>query len=119
MSQIDRLAEQLKRLEQELHECGNPQIRFNQQKIARQNMSFSGANGRIWIQPANGGYDISLSGTALTTELGPVLQSIYGRKCDGHKQTNRKLGRTDQPYWRVPDFSLVKAAVYLYAKTRE
>ena len=119
MSQIDRLAAQLKSLERELHESGSTHVRLNQQRISRENMSFSGANGRIWIQPANGAYDISLSGRALVNELGPAIQSICGRQCDGYKQTNRRLGKADQPYWRVADFALVKAAAHLYAKTRK
>ncbi|MGY6214589.1 hypothetical protein ACW73L_05435 [Methylolobus aquaticus] len=119
MNQIDRLAELLKTLERTLHESGCSHLRFNQQRIAKENMSFSGANGRIWIQPVNGGYDISISGKGLTSEVTPALVTLCGRKCDGYKQTNKKLGKAEQPYWRVTDFGVVKAAVELYAKTKK
>ena len=118
MNQVDRLAELLRTLERSLQENGYPHLRLNQQRISKKNMSFSGANGRIWIQPVNGEYDISLSGKALESELTPVLIGLCGRQCDGFKQMNKRLGRTDQPYWRVADFSLVEAAVQSYAKTK-
>ena len=117
MNAIDLLAIQLKRLETALHESGKTHLKFNQQRIARENMSFSGANGRLWIQPVAGSYDVSLSGKALTAEMSPEMRSICGHECNGYKQTNKRLGKRDQPYWRVEDFALVRAAVERYSKT--
>jgi hypothetical protein len=118
VNQTERLAAQLKTLESELHTKGIAHIKFNQQKVAKDNMSFSGASGRIWIQPVAGGYDISLSGKALTAEMSSDMQALCGASCNGYKQTNKRLGKMDQPYWRVDEFRIVKAAVERYAKTR-
>ncbi len=118
MNATDQLAIQLKRLEAELHEAGKTHIKLNQQSVKKENMSFSGGNGRIWIQPVAGYYDISLSRKALVAELSSDMRSICGCDCAGYKQTNKKLGKKDQPYWRVIDFKLVRAAVERYSKTR-
>ena len=82
-------------------------------------MSFSGGNGRIWIQPVSGSYDVSLSGKSLTAELQPQLESLFGAVCKGHKQPNERTGKLEQPYWRTENLSLVEKAVHLYSKTRK
>ncbi len=117
MRATELLESQLRGLEAELHSNGQQHIRFNQQDVTKENMSFSGANGRIYIQPAPGGYDISLSGQSLTAEMTSLMRGICGKPSDGYKQTNQRIGKQVQPYWRVHDFSLVREAVALYAKT--
>lgn len=118
MNAIERLAAHLKHLDSELHDAGKIHIRFNQQRVSKGNMSFSGGNGRIWMQPVANHYDLSLSGKALIAEMSSDMNLICGRACIGYKQTNKKLAKQDQPYWRVQDFKLVRAAVDRYSKPR-
>lgn len=92
-------------------------IQFNQQKKSTQNMSFSGCNGRIWIQPFNQAYDVSLSGASLEKELTSEFNKLFNNEFAGYKQSNSNEGVYKQPYWRTSDFALVKAAVLKYAKT--
>jgi hypothetical protein len=47
----------------------------------------------------------------------PFMRDLCGRECDGYKQTNARLGKKDNPFWRVNDFELVKKAVFRYAST--
>lgn len=118
MNAVEQLAEQLMQLETELHQGGNGFIRFNRQQVRQGNMSFSGANGRIWITTVKGCYDVCLSGHSLTRQMSPFMRQLVGRDCHGYKQPNARLGQLEAPYWRVEDFALIRAAVKHYAKTR-
>ena len=118
MNQTQLLARQLQRLEEQLNSSGGRGVKFHQQAVKQGNMSFTGGNGRIWISPAPGGFDVALSGKSLRVEMESVMNKLCGKICDGHKQTNRKIGKLDAPYWRVADFKLVESAVTHYAKTR-
>ncbi len=93
------------------------EIKFYQQKIEKRNMSISGGNGRLWVQPAKDGYYISLSGRSLVKEMSPFMREIFEKKHDGYKQPNSKTGRLDQPYWKTDNFELVVRAVFYYSRT--
>lgn len=80
-------------------------------------MSFSGCNGRLWIQPFHEEYDVSLSGASLEKELTDEFNGLFNKKFDGYKQTNSNEETYRQPYWRTSDFSLVIAATKKYAQT--
>ena len=97
---------------------GNLKIRFNQQVKQTKNMSLTGGNGRLYVQPAIDGYDISLSGKSLENEMYGFMRSLCNKDCDGYKQLNKRLGKKDQPFWRVEDFNMVRESAYHYAKTR-
>lgn len=93
-------------------------IKFNQQSIVKENMSFTSCNGRIYIQPHQHEYDVSLSGAALEEELRGEFKDLFNKSPDGYKQSNSNTGTYRQAYWRTAEFSLVKTAVERYAKTR-
>ena len=93
------------------------EIEFYQQKIEKRNMSISGGNGRLWVQPAKDGYYVSLSGRSLVKEMSPFMREIFKKKHDGYKQPNSKAGRLDQPYWKTDNFELVVRAVFCYSRT--
>jgi len=100
---------QLLKLVEEINQSNsNYKIKFNRQVKQTKNMSFSGANGRLAVQPSSVGYDISLSGESIQKQMYGFMRNLCGKECDGYKQLNTKLGKYDQPYWRVADFSLVK-----------
>jgi hypothetical protein len=44
-------------------------IKFEQQPVKEENMSFTGGNGRICIQPFHSEYDISLSGKSIEKQM--------------------------------------------------
>jgi hypothetical protein len=119
MNRTDILLAQLRTLEAEINAAGPFVLKLNQQKVTKENMSFSGGNGRIALQPCSDGYDISLSGKSLEAEMTPFMEHLCGRACDGFKQTNKSIGKADQPFWRVKDFQFVVQAVNYYAKTRK
>ena len=96
---------------------GYSDIQFNQQPKYTENMSFSGCNGRIWIQPFHEEYDVSLSGALLEKEFTSEFNKLFNKDFDGYKQSNSNKGTYTQPYWRTSDFFLVKAATQKYAKT--
>src|SRR5690606_11307933 len=77
MTTIDRLAAELRNVEASLRGGGKTHIGFHQQRKKRGNMSFTGGNGRICIQPAYDCYDVSLSGKSLTAEMGPVMRRLF------------------------------------------
>jgi hypothetical protein len=118
MDAVEQLAEQLKQLETELHQEGKVFISFNQQQVKKGNMSFSGANGRIWITTVQGCYDVCLSGHSLTRQMSPFMRQLVGRDCHGYKQPNARLGQLEAPYWRVENIALVREAVKHYAEAR-
>ena len=114
---IENLRDRLAALEQEINSSGQYNIQLHQQNVHKHHLSFSGGNGRIWISPKAEGYDISLSGKSLERQMYPFMRDLCGRECDGYKQTNERLGKKDNPFWRVSDFELVKKAVFRYAST--
>jgi hypothetical protein len=106
MNAINLLAGKLQRLEAELQAKGHARLKFNQQRKTRANMSFSGGNGRLWIQPVAGCYDLSLPGHGKNL-----------RQASRWLQANhRRIGKQDQPFWRVENFDLVREAVEKYAR---
>jgi hypothetical protein len=115
MNQVDDLFAKLCALEVEIN-ADSSLIKLHQQKVKKENMSFTGGHGRIWIQPYADGYDISLSGQSLVSEMSPFMEQLCGRSCNGYKQTNRRIGKTEQPFWRIEKFHLVAQAVRHYAK---
>ncbi len=93
------------------------EIVFNQQSVSKKNMSISGGNGRLWVQPVKDGYHVSLSGKSLVKEMSPFMRDLFKKKHDGFKQPNSKKGRLDQPYWKTDDFEFVVRAVFFYSRT--
>lgn len=115
---IEDLKSRLAALEREINSSGQYNIQLHQQNVHKHHLSFSGGNGRIWISPNSEGYDISLSGKSLASQMYPFMRDVCGRECDGYKQTNERLGKKDNPFWRVNDFALVSASVHHYARTK-
>lgn len=98
-------------------ELGYQKITFNEQNVKKGNISLSGANGRLYVQPKQGVYyDVSLSGQSLEKELTKKIRELFDGKPYGYKQTKPN---TTQPYWRTENFSLVKKAIRLYVKTEK
>jgi hypothetical protein len=114
---IADLKSRLAALEQEINSGGQYKVQLHQQDVHKHHLSFSGGNGRIWISPNTEGYDISLSGKSLERQMYPFMRDLCERECNGYKQTNARLGKKDNPFWRVSDFDLVKRAVFHYAST--
>ena len=94
-----------------------PKINFNQQNKTTSNMSLTGGNGRIWIQPHTEGMDVSISGQSLEKQMYGFMLSLFRRDCDGYKQRNATKGFKRQPFWRTSDFMQVKEVAFEYAKT--
>jgi hypothetical protein len=113
----DILKEKLIRLVEEINASTSSTVIFKQQLKVKTNMSFFGCNGRIYIQPSSVGYDVSLSGKSVEKTLYPLLKKLFGKECDGYKQTNGNTGIITAPFWRTDNFDLVKKAVYIYAKS--
>ena len=116
--QEDIIKKQLLKLVDELNEnIGHQKIEFTQQVKTKGNMSLCGGNGRMWINPSSVGYDVSLSGKSIEKQLYSSMKDIFGKDCDGFKQTNNNTGIITQPYWRTDSFKLVKKAAEIYSKT--
>ncbi len=112
--QTDILEKQLRNLVSESNsDVGFEKLKFNQQSVRRENMSLTGGNGRIWIQPSAIGYDVSLSGKSVEKELYETFKHIFGATHTGYKQSG------SQPFWRTENFSLVKKAVHAYSQTEK
>ena len=116
MKHTEILKNKLIQLADEVNSEIGSNIKFNQQKIKKENMSFSGGNGRIWIPPFHDQYDICLSGKSIEKQMYGFMQNLCGKEHDGYKQTKPE---PHVPFWRVSDFKIVKKAVYHYAKTRK
>lgn len=115
---VEILKSQILNLVDEINESiGIKKIAFNQQAKKKENMSLTGANGRLWIQPTTDGYDVSLSGKSLENEMTPFLTKLFNRREDGYKQSNASQGKLDQPYWRTSDFGLVRQTAIRYAQS--
>ena len=111
---------QLERLVNSINSTqGDLRIKFNQQVKQTKNMSLTGGNGRLYVQPSTEGYDISLSGKSLENGMYGFMSGLCKKECDGYKQLNERLGKKDQPFWRVDDFNIVREAALHYAKTRK
>ena len=81
MNQTDILKNKLLSLKDEVNQAAGKEIlSFNQQSKVQENMSYSGCNGRLWIQPSIEGYDISLSGASVEKELTAIEKKIVSRK---------------------------------------
>lgn len=114
MSKEDLLKSRLVALVEEINAQGSDyKVKFNQQKVNTYNMSISGANGRMYINPLSDGYDVSLLGESLVEVVYAKIQELFGKPHCGYKHK----GKEYQPYWRTDNFELVKQAVYIYAKT--
>jgi len=109
------LKRKLIQLEDEINSNPIHNIKFNQQKVTKENMSFSGGNGRIWINPFHSEYDICLSGKSVEKQMYKFMCDLCGKNHHGYKQTKPD---PHAPFWRVSDFKLVEKAVYHYAKTK-
>lgn len=109
------LKSKLIELEQQVNSNSAYNIKFRQQQVTKENMSFSGGNGRIYIQPFHSEYDISLSGKSVEKQMYKFMCDLCGKNHDGYKQTKPE---PHSPFWRVADFKLVEKAVYHYAKTK-
>jgi hypothetical protein len=117
MRNIETLKSQLKVLVDEVNSSlGHSKLTFHQQKIRKINMSVTGGNGRLCINPTSDGYKIGLSGIPLTNEMYGFMCQLTGKsKHDIYEfPALEKL-----PKWRVDDFSLIKKAVHQYAKTNK
>ena len=118
MSKTKILKLKLIDLVNELNESTNGNLKFNQQAKTRENMSISGANGRLYVSPSSIGYDVSLSGKSVEESLYNSFKELFNQDCTGFKQTNRNTGIITQPFWRIDNFELVKKAALLYSKTQ-
>ena len=114
-TQTDILKTKLELLQAELVASGAKNIQLNQQAIKKANLSFSGGDGRIYIQPSSVGYDISLSGQSLQKAMFGFMTDLCGGNPDGYKQTKPA---PHAPFWRVSNFALVEKAVRRYSQTR-
>lgn len=113
---FDVAKKMLERLRAEIEQTTGKALTVTQQDVSRKNMSFKGANGRIWIEPNNDYWDVSPSGQSVESQLAPEFQKLFGRVNDGFKQT-RPIPR--QPFWRTTEFQQVKEAALLYSKTEK
>ncbi|KNH52092.1 histidine kinase [Vibrio cholerae] len=86
MNQVDILYSLLNDVVSDINHRFRSSLVLNQQKVTKKHISLSGANGRLWISPSIGGYDVSVSGKSLENELVPTLTSYFGRGPDGYKQ---------------------------------
>ena len=111
------MKQRLQELVDEVNATSAVCLKFHQQKKTEGNMSISGCNGRLWVQPSSLGYNISLSGKSLEKEMYPFMRQLCGKECTGYAQTNKRIGKKDQPYWRVESFDTVRKAVYQYSHT--
>ena len=91
------------------------EVQFHQQDVVKKHMAIIGGNGRLCIHPTSTGYDIGLSGKALEINMYGFMRDLCQKECTGYKQTNKRIGKNDLPFWRVEDFSLVQKAAYHYA----
>jgi hypothetical protein len=117
METTEILKARLLKLEAKINEDGRNKIQYHEQHEDKKNMSFTGGNGRLYVTPSSEGYDISLSGKLLQSQMYPFMRDLCGKECDGYKQTNQKIGKQDVLFWRIEDFALVVKAVRHYSKT--
>jgi hypothetical protein len=106
------LEKRLRAIEAEMHATGYSFIQLHQQTKRRENLSFSGGLGRIYVNPVFDEYDISLSGKLLIEKMFGYMTFLCG-SLYGNKQTKPL---PHQPFWRVSDFSLIKKVVEHYSK---
>ena len=83
VDRVERLKRRLIALRDEINaHHGQGRVAFNQQKKTQANMSFYGCNGRIWIQPAPEGCDVSLSGKSLEAQLTEPFNRLFRKASD-------------------------------------
>ena len=116
MKNTEILKTKLLYLEDEINSRKDCSIKFHQQDVTKEHMSFTGGNGRIGVSPSSEKYDIVLSGQSIEKQMYGFLQKTCGKDHDGYKQTKPE---PHAPFWRVSDFELVKKAVLHYAKTKK
>ena len=109
------LKSKLIKLEEEVNSNSVYNSKFHQKQVTKENMSFSGGNGRIWIQPFHSEYDISLSGKSVEKQMYKFMCDLCGKNHNGYKK-NKPEPR--QHFWRVAGFKLVEKADYHFAKTK-
>ncbi|ELA7884164.1 histidine kinase [Vibrio parahaemolyticus] len=117
MKEVEILYSLLAKEVESLNSKLNKTLALNQQDKVKKHISLSGANGRLWVSPSTGGYDVSISGASLERTLLPVLTAHFKRRPDGYKQKNSNKGFLRQPYWRTNNFGDVQYACELYANT--
>lgn len=117
MNQTEILYQSLQKVVWELNDRLALDITLNQQDIIKKNISLSGCNGRLWVYPVAGAYDVSLSGLSLESELSPRLKEYFGCEPQGYKQANANKGFKKQPYWRTTNLNDVAIICEMYAKT--
>ena len=104
MNQTDILKNKLLSLKDEVNQAAGKEIlSFNQQSKVQENMSYSGCNGRLWIQPSIEGYDISLSGASVEKELAAIEKKIASRKsrlASSSKSSQGELDDTQKQLYR-------------------
>jgi hypothetical protein len=115
MKNIEILKNKLIQLESEVNINPLHNIEFHNNQVKKENMSFTGGNGRIWIQPFHREYDISLSGKSIEKHMYRFMCDLCGKNHNGYKQTKPE---PHAPFWRITDFKLVEKAVYHYAKIK-
>lgn len=71
MNQVEILCSLLEKTVSKLNQNLAIPLTLNQQEKVKKHISLSGANGRLWISPSKGGYDVSISGISLEDELAP------------------------------------------------
>ncbi|MEZ8820350.1 MULTISPECIES: histidine kinase [unclassified Vibrio] len=119
MNQVEVLYALMNRIVSDLNKRLPVSLVLHQQQITTKNISLSGANGRVWVSPCQGGYDISISGISLENDMTARLTSYFGRNPDGYKQRNATRGFERQPFWRTSNFLNVEVVCEMYAKTTQ
>ncbi len=112
---VDEVKQQLKDLEVEVNSLSDSgfRIKLEQQSEKKQNMSFIGGKGRIYVKPYTRlkKYRIGLAG--LSIEMSPFMRNLCKAECAGEGHP----GKTHpEPYWDVDNFEQVREVVYHYAR---
>jgi len=107
---VELLRDELTKVVSELNSnLGYEKFKFEQQEATPSKMSVLGGCGRIRIVPSLEGYDVSPHGKKIEKKLSGLFKILFQRAQDGFKQSG------SQPFWRTPDFNLVRAAILLYS----
>ena len=68
-----------------------------QQPVKKENISITGAEGTLWLQLSPHWCDIGMNGTHESNPRLQQMETMFGRSCDGYKQTKPE---PHQPFWR-------------------
>jgi hypothetical protein len=94
--------------------ANRPALKVNQQRVCKEHLSFSGANGRMYVHPLSGtGYHLSLSGKSVEQQLLAQITALFGRHI-GYKQTKPE---PNNPYWWIATLDDVRKAFEVYQGT--